>query len=391
MQYKIPFNKPQFVGNELDYIAEAMRLGKVSGDGEFTKRCHTALEALTGCKKALLTTSCTHALEMAALLLDLRAGDEVIVPSFTFVSTVNAFVLRGARPIFVDIRPDTLNLDERLLEAAITEKTKAIVPVHYAGIACEMDAILEIATKYGINIVEDNAHGLFAKYKGKQLGSFGCMSTQSFHETKNIHCGEGGALLINDAALIDRAEIIREKGTNRSRFFRGQVDKYTWVDLGSSYLPSDMLAAFLLAQLEQHQIIQGARQKIWQRYQRELTDWSHSVGAKMPHIPDYCQQPFHMFYLLMPSLAMRQRLISHLSANGILAVYHYIPLHSSEMGAKYGATAEQCPVTNHISETLVRLPLYHGLSDEEQASIIECIKSFTVEEETISSEALTVG
>jgi dTDP-4-amino-4,6-dideoxygalactose transaminase len=376
MTYRIPFNKPQFVGSELEYIAESMKLGKVSGDGEFTRRCSEFLEKAVGTKKALLTTSCTHALEMAALLLNIEEGDEVIVPSFTFVSTVNAFVLRGAKPIFLDIRPDTLNMDERLLESAITERTKAIVPVHYAGVGCEMDAITAIVTKYGIACVEDNAHGLFARYKGKNLGTFGCMSTQSFHETKNIHCGEGGALLLNDETLIERAEIIREKGTNRSRFFRGQVDKYTWVDVGSSYLPSDMLAAFLFAQFEQHNRIQMARQKIWTRYHQELASWARTIGASLPAVPSHCEQPFHMFYLLMPSLEGRQALISHLKSQGILSVYHYVPLHSSEMGIKYGAEPSDCPVTTDISDRIVRLPLYMGLSEQEQDLIITAVKQF---------------
>ncbi len=376
MNYKIPFNKPQFVGSEQEYIAQAMKLGKVSGDGEFTRRCSERLEMLVGAKKALLTTNCTHALEMSAILLDILPGDEVIIPSFTFVSTVNAFVLRGAKPVFIDVRPDTLNMDERLLEGLITPRTRAIVPVHYAGVACEMDTIMAIATNHGIAVVEDNAHGLFGKYRGRNLGTFGRLSTQSFHETKNIHCGEGGALLINDQSLIERAEIIREKGTNRSRFFRGQVDKYTWVDLGSSYLPSDMLAAFLYAQLEKFDVIQSARKKIWRRYESELAGWVHGIGATMPTIPVYCEQPFHMFYLLMPSLAARQALIAHMRELGILAVYHYIPLHSSEMGTKYGAKPEDCPVTSDISERLVRLPLYHGLTDEEQEAVISAIQAF---------------
>lgn len=376
MKYSIPFNKPQVVGSELQYIADSMLRGKVSGDGEYTKRASELLEKLVGVSKALLTTSCTHALEMAAILLDIEPGDEVIVPSFTFVSTANAFALRGAKPVFIDIRPDTLNMDERLIEPLINERTKAIVPVHYAGVGCEMDTIMQIAKGYGIAVVEDNAHGLFATYKGQSLGSFGALSTQSFHETKNIHCGEGGALLINSVDYAERSEIIREKGTNRSRYFRGQVDKYTWVDIGSSYLPSDMLAAFLFAQLEQRDKIQNLRAKIWRRYKQELSEWADSWDVRLPVIPEYCSQPYHMFYLIMPSFASRQALIEFLGQRGILAVYHYVPLHSSEMGIRCGATPLDCPVTTGISDRIIRLPLYPALTDEEQGVVIESIKNF---------------
>jgi dTDP-4-amino-4,6-dideoxygalactose transaminase len=374
--YSIPFNKPCLAGNELTYIAEAIALGKSAGDGEFTKRCHALLEQEMVVAKVLLTTSCTHALEMAALLLQIQAGDEVIVPAFTFVSTVNAFVLRGARPVFVDIRRDTLNLDETLLESRITSRTRAILPVHYAGVGCEMDAVLEIARRHGVAVVEDNAHGLFARYRGRQLGTFGCLSTQSFHETKNIICGEGGALVINDPAYIERAEIVREKGTNRNRFFRGLVDKYTWVDIGSSYLPSDLLAAFLWAQLESRHEIQAKRRRVWEHYQRGLCGWAPEHGVGLPVIPAHCEQPYHMFYLIAPSLAWRQALIKHLQSRGILAVFHYLPLHLSEMGIKFGGRPGVCPVTEDASDRLLRLPFYNDLSEAEQDRVISAIREF---------------
>ncbi len=306
-QWRIPFNKPCLVGNELTFIAQAIENGQISGDGSYTKRCQEILERELRVPKALLTTSCTDALEMAALLLEIQPGDEVIVPSFTFVSTVNAFVLRGANPVFIDVRPDTLNLDEKQLERLITPRTRAVVPVHYAGVGCEMDAILEIAERHGLPVVEDNAHGLFGAYRGQPLGSFGDLATQSFHETKNITCGEGGALLINRRDLVERAEIIREKGTNRSRFFRGQVDKYTWVDIGSSFLPSDVLAAFLYAQLEARRHIQAQRERVWRHYYEHLGDWAAANGVRLPVVPAHCEQPFHMFYLLMPSLSRARR------------------------------------------------------------------------------------
>lgn len=369
----IPFNKPCFVGNELDYIAKAIENGHVSGDGKFTKRCHEFFEGQLGVAKAFLTTSCTHALEMAALLLDIKAGDEVIVPSFTFVSTINAFMLRGAHPVFIDIRRDTLNMDESQLEGLITPRTKAILPVHYAGIGCEMDAIMAIADENGIAVVEDNAHGLFGKYRGKYLGTFGCMATQSFHETKNFICGEGGALLINDNRYIERAEIIWEKGTNRSRFFRGQIDKYTWVDIGSSYLPSDMLAGFLYAQLEAREQIQEKRRCIWEHYKTHLAEWAEGRGVKLPTVPEHCEQPYHMFYMVMPSYKDRQALIGHLKNKGIHAVFHYMPLHLSEMGARSGDQTGACPVTEDISDRLVRLPFYNELNEAELESIVKAI------------------
>jgi len=376
-KYSIPFNRPTIVGKELYYISQAILEGHSSGDGRFSRQCHQLLEAALGAPRVLLTTSCTHALELAALLIDIQPGDEVIIPSFTFVSTVNAFVLRGARPVFIDIRPDTLNLDEAQLERLITPRTRAIVPVHYAGIGCEMDAILDIARRYGIQVIEDNAHGLFGTYRGKHLGTFGCLATQSFHETKNFTCGEGGALVINDPALIDRAEILREKGTNRSRFFRGQVDKYTWVDIGSSYLPADILAAFLYAQLEAREQIQAKRQQIWEGYFNTLGQWSEENGVRLPVIPEHCAQAYHMFYLLLPSLNQRQALIEHLKRSGILSVFHYLPLHLSEMGTHFGGKAGDCPVTEDISDRLLRLPFFNNMSEAEQTSVISTILSFT--------------
>ncbi len=378
-ELKIVFNRPVLVGNEMEYMQQAIVNGHMAGDGPFTKKCHALLEQELGVRKALLTTSCTHALEMSAILLGIQPGDEVIFPDFTFVSTVNAFVLRGAKPVFLDIRPDTLNLDESKLEAAITKRTKAVVPVHYAGIGCEMDIILEIAARHQIAVVEDNAHGLFGKYKGKFLGTFGAMATQSFHETKNFTCGEGGALLLNDPALVERAEIIREKGTNRARFFRGQVDKYTWVDIGSSYLPSDMLAAFLYAQLEQREKIQGHRRNIWNLYQSCLKDWAAAHDIRLPHIPDYCEQSYHMFYLLMPNLEVRQNFISYLRNRGIYSVFHYLPLHISDMGRKFGGREGDLPVTESISDQLVRLPFHNGLTGSEQEQVIDAILSFSFE------------
>jgi dTDP-4-amino-4,6-dideoxygalactose transaminase len=372
----IPFNRPCFTGNELTYISDAVARGQISGDGYFTKQCHNFLQDSLGVHKALLTTNCTHALEMSALLLNIQPGDEVICPSFTFVSTINAFVLRGAQPVFVDVRPDTLNLDETLLEAAITPRTKAILVVHYGGVGCEMDRIMEIANRHGIPVVEDNAHGLFGKYKGQLLGTFGVMATQSFHETKNFQCGEGGALLINDPQYAERAEIIREKGTNRSRFFRGQVDKYTWVDVGSSYLPSDVLAAFLYAQLEGRDTIQAKRQDIWDTYNRELQQWADTYDVQLPTVPGYCEQAYHVFYMVLPSLETRQALIAHLRANHILAVFHYLPLHLSDMGLGFGGKPGDCPVTERLGDCLLRLPLYNDLSETDQARVIEAICSF---------------
>jgi len=376
MAMVIPFNRPALVGNELAYMRQAVENMHISGDGPFSHRCQAYLESELGIPKALLTTSCTHALEMAALLLDLQPGDEVIIPSFTFVSTVNAFVLRGVRPVFIDIRRDTLNLDESRLEALITPRTRAVVPVHYAGVGCEMDTICEIAARHGLAVVEDNAHGLFGKYKGRWLGTFGELATQSFHETKNFSCGEGGALLINAPQLIERAEILREKGTDRSRFYRGQVDKYTWVDLGSSYLPSDILAGYLLAQLEQRERIQSSRRRIWETYQAELAGWAERQGVQLPCVPAHCEQSYHMFYLILPSLDRRQALIAWLKEQGILSVFHYQPLHLSEMGRRFGGRPGDCPVTEWAGDRLLRLPFYNDMSESEQARVIDALRSF---------------
>jgi dTDP-4-amino-4,6-dideoxygalactose transaminase len=375
-EHHVVFNRPVPVGREMEYMAEALANGHISGDGPFTKKCHALLQEELGIPKALLTTSCTHALEMAAILLEIQDGDEVIVPDFTFVSTINAFVLRGARPVFLDIRPDTLNLDESKLEAAITPRTRAILPVHYAGVGCEMDAIMEIARRHHIPVVEDNAHGLFAKYKRQHLGTFGAMATQSFHETKNFTSGEGGALLINDSRYSERAEIIREKGTNRARFFRGQVDKYTWVDVGSSYLPSEILAAFLYGQLEQREHIQSHRKNLWDTYNLALDDWAQKNGVQLPFIPDYTEQAYHMFYMLMPNLELRQKFIQYLRDQGIQSVFHYLPLHLSDMGTKFGGKPGDCPVTEDVSDRLVRLPFHNGMSNADQELTIEAILGF---------------
>lgn len=376
--YRIPFNRPSFVGNEQAYMVQAIANGHISGDGPFTRKCHALFEQQLGVPKALLTTSCTHALEMAMLLLNIRPGDEVILPSFTFVSTVNACVLREARPVFIDVRPDTINMDESQLAESITPRTKAIVPVHYAGVGCEMDVILDIASRYKIPVVEDNAHGLFGKYKGKYLGTFGSLAAQSFHETKNFTCGEGGVLFINDAQYIERAEILREKGTNRSRFFRGQVDKYTWVDVGSSYLPSDLLAAFLYAQLEARDYIQGRRKQIWHTYAEGLVDWAGANGVRLPTVPAHCEQPYHMFYLILPDLETRTRLIAHLKHRGILSVFHYLPLHLSPMGERFGYKHGELPVTEKVSNCLLRLPFYNDLSQDDQIQVIEAIWEFSL-------------
>ena len=372
---RIPFNKASLLGTEVQAMRDAVESGHISGNGPYTKKCHAFLERELGIQKALLTTSCTHALEMTALLLDIKPGDEVIVPSFTFVSTVNAFVLRGAQPVFVDIRRDTLNLDESKLEAAITSRTKTIVVVHYAGVGCEMDRIMKIAMRHDIPVVEDNAHGLFGRYKGKPLGTFGCMATQSFHETKNFTCGEGGALLINDARYCERSEIIWEKGTDRSLFFRGQVDKYSWVDVGSSYLPSDLLAAFLLVQLQARREIQQKRQQIWEFYANHLRAWAQNNGIRLPVIPPDCEQAYHMFYIIMPSLRHRQALIAFMKSRGILSIFHYLPLHLSGMGRRYGGKEGDCPTTEYVSERLLRLPFYYSLTEEEQGDVVKAILS----------------
>jgi dTDP-4-amino-4,6-dideoxygalactose transaminase len=374
--YRIPFNRPALAGNELGYIRESVESGRISGDGVFTEKCRRLLEEMLGGPHVLLTTSCTTALELAALLLDLGPGDEVIMPSFTFVSTANAVVLRGARPVFVDIRPDTLNLDERLLEPLVTPRTRAIMPIHYAGVGCEMDAILAVARRHGLHVVEDNAQGLFGEYRGRALGTFGGLAALSFHETKNISCGEGGALVINDASHAERAEILREKGTNRSRMFRGLVDKYTWVDVGSSALPSDILAAFLYGQLERRAEIQATRRRIWERYARELPGWAAALGIGLPVVPDHCRQPYHLFYLVTASLDQRTRLIAHLKRRGILAVFHYLPLHVSDMGQRLGGKPGDCPVTEDLSDRVLRLPFYNSLSEAEQDYVVESLHAF---------------
>lgn len=376
--HSIPFNRSSLAGQELAYISQTIANGQIAGDQGFSKKCHALLEQTLGVPRALVTTSCTHALEMAALLLDIQPGDEVIVPSFTFVSTANAFVLRGAKPVFCDVRADTLNLDESQLAALVTPRTKAIVPVHYAGVACEMDAINALAARHGIAVVEDNAHGIFGKYKGRWLGTLGALAAQSFHETKNITCGEGGALLINDARFVERAEIIREKGTNRARFFRGQIDKYSWVDLGSSYVMSDVLAAFLFAQLEVWPAIQAKRQALWQRYHAVLEDWAETQKIRRPIVPAHCEQAWHMYYLLLPSLEARTALIVHLKARGILAVFHYLPLHLSEYARRWGGQIGACPVTENISDRLLRLPFFNSMTEDQQSAVIAALLDFEV-------------
>lgn len=372
----IYFNEPPHVGEEIQYIEKAIKNNKICGDGEFTKLCSSWMEQNFRADKALLTTSCTHALELAAILCDIKEGDEVIMPSFTFVSTANAFVIRGAKIVFVDIRPDTMNIDESKIEEAITSKTKVIVPVHYAGVACEMDKIIEIAKKYNLFVVEDAAQGVMSQYKGKALGAIGDFGCFSFHETKNYSMGEGGALLINDKKFIERAEIIREKGTNRSKFFRGQVDKYTWVDLGSSYLPSEINAAYLYAQLEKASEINEARLEIWNRYYEELAPLMNDGLIDLPVVPKDCVHNAHMFYIKTKDLEERTKFINYLKENEILAVFHYIPLHSSKAGVKFGRFHGEDRFTTIESERLVRLPIYFGLHAETQYYIINTVKDF---------------
>ena len=369
----IPFNRPCWVGNEAELIAEAFAGQSIAGDGPFGKKTQALLEKQLGVKKVLLTTSCTHALEMAAILLNLQPGDEVIVPSYGFVTTALAFFMHGAKPVFADIRPDTLNIDETKLAPLINNRTRAIVLIHYAGVGCEMDTIMEMAERHNLVIIEDNAHGLYGKYKGKYLGTFGALATQSFHETKNITCGEGGALLINDPSYIERAEIIREKGTNRSLFFRGEVDKYTWIDKGSSYVMSDILAAFLYAQMTQKDEIQSKRKMIWEHYDQYLKDWATKNDVHLPTIAEYCESAYHAFYLLMPSLNARTHFINYLKENGINAVFHYLPLHKSEMGCKLGGEQYHCPVTEDMSDRLVRLPFFNDISKKELTAVTEAI------------------
>ena len=372
----IPFNRPYLSGKELVYIEEAVQRGHISGDGYFTRQCQEWLEEQTGCKKALLTHSCTGALEMAALLADINPGDEIIMPSYTFVSTANAFVLRGGMPVFIDIRPDTMNMDEKLIEAAITEKTKAIVPVHYAGIACKMDAIMAIAERHRLLVIEDAAQGIMCTYKNKQLGSIGHLGTLSFHETKNIISGEGGALLINDSQFIERAEIIREKGTNRSKFFRGEVDKYSWVDIGSSYLPSDILAAYLYTQMEKAHHINGKRLGIWHKYYEGLAPLGDKQLIELPVVPDNCTHSAHMFYIKTGGVEQRDRLINYLKEKGAHSVFHYIPLHSSKAGKRYGRFNGIDRYTTRESERLLRLPIFIEMDNARVDYVINAVSSF---------------
>ena len=371
---KIPFNKPYMTGKELVYISEAHAKGQLSGDGEFTRRCSAWLEQRTGCDKALLTHSCTAALEMSAILSNLGPGDEVIMPSYTFVSTANAFVLRGAVPVFVDIRPDTLNLDETKIEQAITDRTRAVVPVHYAGVACEMDVIMEIARRHGLTVIEDAAQGIMSTYKSRPLGSIGQMGTLSFHETKNIISGEGGAILLNGGQQARRAEIIREKGTNRKAFFRGEVDKYSWVDIGSSFLPSDMLAAYLWAQMEEAEAITRRRLMLWDTYHRELEALEVQGLLRRPVIPEACRHNAHMYYILLPSAEKRSLLMDYLRSKGINTVFHYVPLHSSEMGSMHGRPAGSLDQTTDLAARLLRLPLWLGM-EEHMDEVIQEIRA----------------
>lgn len=372
----ITFNVPPFIGNEIAYIKSAVEKHKISGDGEYTKKCNARLEEMTGSSKVLLTTSCTHATEMAALLCDIKPGDEVIMPSYTFVSTADAFVLRGAKAVFVDIRPDTMNIDEKLIEAAITDKTKAIVPVHYAGVSCEMDTIMDIAKRHGLKVVEDAAQGIMSSYKGRALGTMGDFGCFSFHETKNLSMGEGGALLIRDRENIEQAEIIREKGTNRSKFFRGQIDKYTWVDAGSSYLPSELNAAYLWAQLEQADKIQNSRMAAWNSYYEMLSPLRDKGYIELPYIPDECEHNAHMFYIKTENLEVRTDLINYLKSKEISAVFHYIPLHSAPAGKRLGVFHGEDKYTTKESERLLRLPLYYNILDSDVTYIVEMINKY---------------
>lgn len=375
---RIPSSRPCFVGHELEYIEEAVRGGHISGNGPFSRRCEAFLEEELGAAKVLLTTSCTHALEMSALLLGIGPGDEVIVPSFTFVSTINAFTLYGAKPVFCDVRADTLNMDEALLTELITDRTRAIVPVHYAGVSCDMVSIAKTAEAAGVTVIEDNAHGLFGRQDGRLLGSTGAFSTLSFHETKNFSCGEGGALVINDPKWIGPAEIAREKGTNRVAFNRGEVDKYTWVERGSSWLPSDLLAAFLMAQLECKERILDVRKRLFMDYRERLTEWAAANGVRLPLVPAGCESAWHMFHLMMPTPEIRARFLAHLNERDIAGVFHYIPLHTSPMGERFGAKLGDCPVTEHAAATIARLPFYDDLSEDEVDRVCEAVLSFKV-------------
>jgi len=376
---RIPFNWPYMTGKELQYISQAHENGILAGDGPFTKRCQKWLEERTGAKKALLTHSCTAALEMTALLLDIQPGDEVIMPSYTFVSTANAFVLRGGVPVFVDIREDTLNLDERLIEAAITPRTKAIVPVHYAGVPCEMDTILEIARRHGLKVVEDAAQGYMSTYKGRPLGSIGDLAAYSFHETKNVISGEGGALLVNDPDLVLRAEIIREKGTDRSRFFRGEVDKYTWQEVGSSFLPGELIAAFLWAQLEESEPITDKRMASWDRYHQLLEPFEMEGLIRRPVVPEGCRHNAHMYYVLLRPDMERQKVLDQLKSNAVASVFHYVPLHSSPAGRRYGRAHGELNMTIQQSERLIRLPLWVGLEEGQQEKVVQTLRDALIQ------------
>lgn len=373
---KIPFNKPFVAGREQEYISDVFRRGHAAGGGYYSQKCESLLGKLLGVPHVLLTSSCTDALEMAAILLGPDPGDEVITPSFTFVSTINAFVLRGMRPVFADILPDTLNLDPDAVERLATERTRAVLPVHYAGVGCEMERLDEIAGRHGLKVVEDNAHGVFAKYRDRYLGTFGDLATLSFHETKNFSCGEGGALLINRPDYIERADIIHDKGTNRKQFAQGKIDKYSWVDIGSSFLPSDILAACLLAQLEARDDIQARRRRIWDYYAKNLREWATCNGVSLPGVPEHCEQSYHMFYMILPTQAARDGLMSHLREKEILSVFHYQPLHLSAMGRKYGGKPGDCPVTEDVSGRLLRLPFYNDLTQSDQALVVESVNAF---------------
>jgi dTDP-4-amino-4,6-dideoxygalactose transaminase len=372
----IPFNRPALVGDELEYVRDAIERGHISGDGVYTRRSEALLASLLNDARVLLTTSCTDALELAALLIDVQPDDEVVIPSFTFVSTANAFVLRGATPRFADIRADTLNIDELRLAEVITAKTRAIVVVHYGGIACEMDAILALAGERGIPVIEDNAHGLFGAYNDRPLGTLGALSTLSFHETKNVFCGEGGALVVNDATLTPRAEILRDKGTNRRSFLRGEVDKYTWQDVGSSFAPSDILAAFLFAQLERRHAVQSARKRVWDRYRDELATWAERRGASLPVVPAGCTPAYHLFHLLLSSPDERNAFIDHMAARGVQAIFHYLPLNISPMGQRLGGRPGDCPVAESVADRLVRLPFYASMTDAEQEHVVRSAVAF---------------
>lgn len=373
---RVPFNRPSLTGKELFYIAEAVIQSHLSGDGKYTRLCHAWLEQTLPCRKALLTHSCTAALEMAAILCDIQPGDQVIMPSYTFVSTANAFVLRGAEIVFVDLRPDTLNLDENLIESAITPGTRAIVPVHYAGVGCEMNTILEIAREHGIPVVEDAAQAMMSRYDKQALGTIGDLGAFSFHETKNYNCGEGGVLIVNNESLIERAEIIREKGTNRPQFFRGEIDKYSWQDLGSSFLPSELNAAYLYAQLEHADEINRDRLRCWNRYYENLFELDQRGCVQIPKIPALCQPNGHIFYLLTKNVRERNDLLAHLNARGVGAIFHYVPLHSSPAGKRFGRVHGSMDVTGHVADCLIRLPVHYRLADEDIDCVIEAVHDY---------------